>query len=57
VENNIAPTMAAIKTAYLEGNTTYEQFTKDYIEFLNNPGTETPKMPEVTQYRYMTLKT
>ncbi len=46
VENNIAPTMAAIKTAYLEGNTTYEQFTKDYIAFLNDPSVENSKMPE-----------
>lgn len=46
VENNIAPTMAAIKSAYLKGNSTRAQFTEDYIAFLNNPGTATSKMPE-----------
>jgi hypothetical protein len=45
MENRIAPPMEAIKRHYISTETTEEAFTKDLINFLNNPTVEKSKMP------------
>ena len=46
LEGGIAPTMEAIKRHYNKKNVSLEQFTQDFISFLNNPSEETSKMPD-----------
>ncbi|HRE59262.1 MAG TPA: DUF3365 domain-containing protein [Candidatus Kapabacteria bacterium] len=54
MDNNIAPTIAAIKTSYMTQNPSLEEFTNDLTTFLTNPSVETSKMPDaITKYNLM----
>ncbi len=44
-ESMIAPPLVAVKTYYIDENTSKEQFTQDLIKWVNDPETES-KMPE-----------
>lgn len=48
-EKGIAPTLADIKNKYLAAGKTKEEFSKNFIAFLNNPSTATSKMPKAVQ--------
>lgn len=49
IDNRIAPPMEAIKKHYITSNTTQAEFTKELINFLNNPTVENSKMPSAVQ--------
>ena len=45
IDNNITPSLAAIKKHYINKNTSFKEFLKDFTTFLNNPTKENSKIP------------
>ncbi|HHS96121.1 MAG TPA: DUF3365 domain-containing protein [Phaeodactylibacter sp.] len=49
IKNKVAPTMATIKKHYITKGVSKEEFTKSFIEFLNNPVEEKAKIPQAVE--------